>query len=72
MPTDAFSNPWVAWLFPGFIATMVALTAGLVIDESAREKRRPWLRLLFAILGTGGVLAMIVGLVRIVLSGLVN
>jgi hypothetical protein len=72
MSMDAFSNPWWAWLFPGFIATVVALTAGLVIDESAREKRRAWLKLLFAILGTGGVLAMIVGLVRIVLSGLVN
>lgn len=66
MPTDAFGNPWWAWLFPGFIAAIVALIAGFVIDESSGEKRRPRLRLVFAILGIGGVLVMIVGLVQIV------
>lgn len=72
MSTNPSSNLWWAWLFPGLIATIVALTAGFVIDESAGEHRRPWLRLLFAILGTGGALGIIVGLVRIVMSGFLN
>jgi hypothetical protein len=72
MPWEAFSNPWWPWLVSGFIATVSAFTAGFVIDETDRGKSRRWLIPFIATLGTGGVLAIIVGLVRIVLSGLPN